>query len=169
MRFPTTWTRYKGTVPAGGIVLGTDAFPTNSDNTYRKPNAKDDNTLASRIVSINGWPLSRIAVACIQSAASGAVALPISAYVWEDTLGFWIQLAGSTTTITPGISTTGSGVAAVPVFFDVMSLIDFPHVGKDLNAVNPGSVDILFLVGDNSAPSGSYIFVAGGELTTKPF
>jgi hypothetical protein len=168
MRFPATFTRYKTGGPAGSIVLGADGLLVDGAGNPRKPADTDDNVLSSRIVSINGWPLERIVVVGkFTPAADGqvAAALPIAVYAFEDSLGMWFPITGSATAITPGTITT----PLAPVFFDAMSLIDFPHAKADLGATQPGAADFLVVIGDNTSGNGRYDFAIGAEMTSKPF
>ena len=165
MKFPQMFTR---TVTGGGAggTLGTDAVLAGiAANTL-------DNAMSARIVSINGWPLSRIAVACAYRGVGdvSAVALNIAMYVYENNLAAWIQLAQSATTIAPGNATTSPPVPKGFVFFDTVSLIDMPKVNADLDASESGGCVFLCIVGKTGGPpDGEYRFIMGAELTVKPF
>jgi len=160
MRFPCKFSRFVG---GGGAALGSDTLPTT-----RVSPATADNCLASRIVSINGWPLSRIALIGFTTAVS-PVAGSAQLYVFEDSLGVWVPLpcsAGASPTYTCG---TASAPAA-PIFFDAMSLIDLPHVQNDLTATSPGTTTFVLIMGaGTSPPNGRYDFALAPELTAKPF
>jgi hypothetical protein len=166
MRFPVMFTRYLGTIPTGGKTLGTDALLTDSDGNPRRPQiGTDDNFLSTRIVSINGWPLSRVGLVAKYTGAGAAIAINVSLYVFEDNLGMYFPVSQSATTITPGTA----AVPTAPVFFDAMSLIDLPHVLSDIQAVQPGTPEFLCIVAAGASPNGRYDFILGPELTTKPF
>jgi len=173
VRFPCTFTRYVGSVPSGGKALGSDTLPVDTNSNPQKvappPGGTYDNAMSSRIVSINGWPLSRIAFAGKYTGGGAPVVSPIAMYVFEDNLQCWLPLAcslGATPTYTCGTNAAPSA----PIFFDAMSLIDLPHVQSDLNAVNPGNALFLAIVGGGtSPPNGTYQFVIGPELTASPF
>lgn len=167
MRFPVKFTRYVGTVPTGGVALGSDTLLVDSGSNPIKPTAKTDNSLSSRIVSNNGWPLERVVLAAKYTGGmTPPGALNVTMYVFEDSLNMYIPLPQSATTITPGPNTAPGN----PVFFDAMSLIDFPHVTSDFQANNPGTAAFLCIVANNgSPPNGTYEFALGAELTSKPF
>lgn len=167
MKFPVTFRRVKPAAPPAK-TLGGDALLVDANGTPRKPNLiTDDNTMSSRIVSINGWPLSRLVLVGKYTGGGAPTALNANLFVFEDNLGIYVALPGSSTTVTPGTATT----PPVPIFFDVFALIDLPNVQKDLQSNQPGAVDLLCIVQDQggAAPNGTYDFIIGPELTTKPF
>jgi hypothetical protein len=171
MKFSCSFTRYVGTAPSGGKTLGSDVLPTDSNSNPIKvsPQGGYDNALSSRIVSINGWPLSRIAFAGKYTGAGPAVAGPVALYVFEDNLQCWIPLACSAGT-SPTYTCGTNAAPSAPIFFDAMSLIDLPHVQSDLGAVNPGTAMFLAIVGGGtSPPNGTYQFIVGAEMTANPF
>ncbi len=161
MKFPTAFTRYKGTVPAGAKALGADTtLPVG------RAGASTDNVLSSRFVSINGWPVTRVAVAAKYTGVGSPIALDAWMYFYEDNLGLWIPTQAAATPVTPGTAAAPKPV----VFFDVITLTDLPHVKGDLDAVTPGSISQILVVADaGGAPDGQYDFVIGADLTQKPF
>lgn len=165
MKFPATFTRWVSGA-AGTIALGSDALLVDADSNPRPAARTDDNAFSSRIVSINGWPISRVAVAAKYTGEGVPVAANIAMYVFEDNLRIWLPLSQSAMTITPGTATAPTGF----VFFDAVTLTDLPHVRGELGAAEPGSATYLCIVDNNgSPPDGRYDFIMGAELTTKPF
>lgn len=150
MRFPKSFSRFKGTVPAGAIALGGDgAAPTAPPGSY-------DNVMVSRFSNTNGWPCHRVAV--VYKAPSGVLALSATMWFWEDNLQAWFQI-GDPQNLTPG----------KVAFFDVVALLDVPHVAADMNSVTAGSIAQALVVADSGgAPNGEHKFAVGPDLTTSP-
>jgi hypothetical protein len=167
MKFPCSFSRFVG---GGGKALGSDALPVDAASNPAKAQANSDILLSSRVISINGWPLQRIAFVGRYIGAGAPVAGSVQVYTFEDNLGLWIPLAcsaGASPTYTCGNNVANQ---AGPIFFDAMTLIDFPHVSSDLGAVNPGTAQFIVIVGaGTSPPNGQYIFAMGPELTQKSF
>lgn len=181
MRFPCTFTRYVGTLPAGGKAVGSDGLIVDgggnpikgSSNAYGS--GQYDNILPSRIVSINGWPIQRVAFVGKYAGVGSPVAMPVAVYVYEDSLACWFPLscsAGASPTYTPGTNAAPSA----PIFFDCLALIDFPHAGGvtgdpgDLQSTAPGNAVYLAIVGTGtSPPNGTYQFALAAEMSSKPF
>jgi hypothetical protein len=165
MKFPLMFTRVKP--PAATFkTLGDDALLVDANSLPRRAATTDDNTLALRIVSINGWPLQRVVLYGLYTGVGMPIALPTTLYVFEENLGVWLEVPGSASSITPGTATA----PGLPTFYDPMALIDFPHVQADLDAVAPGAATFLVIVSDpGGAPDGTYQFILGGELSSKPF
>lgn len=155
MKFPVVFTRWKG---AGGKALGGDRPLAIGRNLAL------DNTIAARSVSINGWPLSRIVLAGNCPGGAVSTALPVACYVFEDTLGIWIPLPQSASTLTVGTTTAPSA----PVFFDAMSMQDANDTAQG-GAAGPGNGLFMVVVDDNATGVGRYDFALAAELTTKPF
>ncbi len=162
MKFPATFTRTK-TVPA--TTIGTDALLVDDGGNPRKAGKADDNTLSATKVSINGWPISRLVLAAKYTGAGVATKLPVSMFVFEDSLGMWLPLAGSDTGITPGKVTAPTA----PIFFDVFALNDLPALSSNTQSAESGNCTFLCIVSDNASPDGRYDFSMAAELTTKPF
>lgn len=170
MKFPTKFSRYKGTAPAGSIALGADVFPVDVNSAPRKPAATDDNVLFARAYSKNGFPTKRVVLAgaYFATSAHSPPALNVSGYIWDDNLGFWIKLAASATSITPGDTTSSPVVGGSPVYFEVPALTDSAPTQAALNGgTDPGSLAVLFLISDNTASNGRYDFVAAPVLNEK--
>lgn len=167
MRFPTVFTRYKGTAPAGGKALGADTLPIDSGSSPIPANAALDNVLYSRFSSINGWPLTRVALAAKYTGGGSPAALPVTLYFYEAALDLWVKLDGASSTVTPG---TPAAPAAV-TFFDVVALLDLPKATQDMYEMSSGSLSALLIVGDPGAgaPDGRYDFALAPDLTPKPF
>lgn len=166
MRFPTTFTRYK---PASGSqkLLGGDVLPVDANGVPRRPSiALDDNLVDVRATSINGWPAYRVVLAAGYVGAGPPIALPVAMYFYEENLGIWVLVPQSAGTVTPGTPTTPQ----LPVYFDCMALMDFPHVKTDLAAPTPGNIAQIVIVSDpGGAPNGTYNFAMAVDLTQKPF
>lgn len=170
MKFPCTFTRWVGAAPSGSKVLGSDILPVDAASNPTKAQASSDNLLSSRVVSINGWPLQRIAFVGRYIGGGTPVAGSVQVFTFEDNLGIWLPLqcsAGASPTYTCGATVA---TQAGPIFFDAMTLIDLPHAAADLNSVNPGTAQFVAIVGaGTSPPNGQYIFAMGPELTQKSF
>jgi len=161
MKFPVKFSRYKGG-SAGQPVLGSDTIPTTKPGTQ-------DNFAPLRSVSKNGWPTKRVALAAaFFGSAATPPALNVSAYVWDDALGFWILCTGSATSITPGNTTSNPVTPTVPTFFDVPCLGDSaPTYSNIQSGTDLGTLGVLFIVSDNTAANGEYRFVVGPVLNEK--
>lgn len=165
MKFPVMFTRGKG----GGNptpVLGTDALLVDSGGRPRKANPlNDDNVLSVPKLSVNGWPISRVALAAKYTGGGVAAALPVSLFAFEDNLGIWLPLAQSAGSITPGTAAVPTGF----VFFDVLALNDLPATSRTLQTPESGACEFLCVVSDNGSGNGRYDFILGAELTATPF
>jgi hypothetical protein len=150
MKFPATFTRYVGTVPAGKIALGADTLPTG------RPEATMDNLLASRFNNVNGWPAHRIAV--VYNGPESAPALTATMYFYEDSTSAWYQI-GAAGTLTSGEVT----------FFDVIAIMEMPNVSADLANATPGSIAQILIVEapGGTPPNGAYQFAMATDLTTQ--
>lgn len=150
MKFPASFTRYVGTVPAGKVALGGDSLPTG-----RAP-ANQDNAYFGRFNNVNGWPVHRLAVT--YTGPSGAPTLTASMYFFEDTTQTWYQI-GASGTLTSGQVT----------FFDVICIMEMPNTVADLANATPGSIaQILIVEAPGGSPaSGAYTFCIGPDLTTQ--
>jgi hypothetical protein len=165
MKFPTTFTRYIGTIPAGGKQLGLDSLLVDGNGNPLKFVSGTDNYLASRMVSINGWPVNRICFAGKTNAVA-AVAGTVTVYTYEDNLGCWLPLPSSAGTTSPAYTCGTNAAPSGFLYFDAMSLVDLPHVQSDLSAVQPGTGAYLCIVtAGSSPPNGTYQFVLGAEMT----
>lgn len=166
MRFPLTFFRSKP-VTAPNPVLGGDSLLT------RKPAVTDDNVLFVRMVSVNGVALNRIVLhAKYTGSVTVPAALPVTAYVYDDAIGYWIQLPQSAVSVVPSTPNSTVPAATTPIYFDAMSLMDLQPTAAGLSNPQPGSgAAFLFLVSDPGAgaPNGVYQFIAGGGLSTKAF
>jgi hypothetical protein len=165
MRFPVTFTRYIGTIPSGGKQLGNDVLLVDGNGNPIKNLAGTDNFLASRMISMNGWPVNRIAFAGKYTGAGPAVPGSVQIYTFEDNLGCWLPLpcsSGANPTYTCGTNAAPSA----PIYFDAISLVDLPHVQADLAQSSGGTGQYLIIVGaGTSPPNGTYQFIVGAELT----
>jgi hypothetical protein len=166
------FSRWKGTAPAGSVVLGADAVPNGAqggDGTgpgQPIPNTASvaggpgtgvvgDNLLAMRFANNAGWPIHRIAVGYNYRGAGSAVTLPATIWIWDALTVRWYQ------------TTMGTLTADRITFFDCVSLID-PQT-KQANLFTPmssgGSLEALLIVSDNSGPNGEYRFGMGADLS----
>jgi hypothetical protein len=163
MKFPQKFSRWISGA-SGTVTLGTDVIPAT------KIVVPSDNVLAFKSISKNGSPVKRVilAGAYFNSVAHSPPALNVSAYVWDDALGFWIACTGSATAITPGDTTAATVVPGVPVFFDIPVLSDSAPTGTSVaSGTDLGSASVLFIISNNSASAGEYRFVAGPVLNEK--
>lgn len=157
MQFHKVFTRWLGTVPAGGKAIATDVLPVDVAGNPRAPDAvKDDNCLTCRFKSLDGWPVHRVAVA--YKAPAGAVAtVAATMYCWESQLGAWFQI-GPAGVLTPGQVT----------FFDCVALLDTVPTTAGLNQGSPsrGSMDQLIIIGAGAVDNGAHTFALGADLST---
>ena len=152
MRLPMKFSRWKGTVPTGGVALGADSVP-NTGPTKPTP-ASQDNLLMCSFASLSGWPMHRIAVAYKGPAA--AIALSANIALWDEQTQHW-YLVGAAQNITPDRLT----------FFDVVALLAPPQTQAQNGATN-GSCEAMLIVSDGATPNGEYVFAMGPDLTTLP-
>ena len=152
MRFPVSFTRYKGTVPADGIALGADSAPTNVQP------GRADNGFSHLPSNVSGWPAQRIAMVCKYTGAGSPIALPVQVYFWEALTERWYAF-GSSVNITPN---------GALVFFDTVCAMEYigPQQAQDMP--RPGGEDLLFVVTDpGAAPDGAYMFALCADLSTS--
>lgn len=167
MKFPKTWDRVKG---VAGTAIGSDAVPPFDV----PPNSTLDCMLATRVVSINGWPPHRVSVVCRRMDASPAAkpaAIPVDCYFYEENLACWIKVNTSAVTVLPVNDVPGGAQYqdGTPAFFDLISLLDFPNVRQNLDGASGGNLHLFFRATDPGAlPNGTYRFAAGADLTTFP-
>ena len=151
MKFPTSFVRWVGTVPAGGIALGGDStLPTG-------PAAiTADNVLFSKFNNVNGWPTHRIAVT--YKGPTSAPSVVGRMYFYESTTGSWYKI-GADVTLAPGTVS----------FFDVVAILEMPNTQANLAQATPGSI-AQFLQVDlpaGSPAAGAYTFAMAPDLTTQ--
>lgn len=143
MRFPSRFIR---SVNGTNKALGSDVAPT--DATY----LTNDNVFTTRLNSTNGYPVNRVVIGC--NAPSGASAIAVMVYVYEDVSKKWFPLTDTAQNITPN-----GGF----LFFRHPTLIDTPQVRGDTS--NPGSLEVAIVVSlPTTAPDGDYLFIVGGDL-----
>ena len=150
MKFPRTFTRYVGTLPADGIAIGSDTTPTGPLT------SQPDNVLFSRFSNINGWPVHRIAV--VYSGPAGAPSVVARGLMYEDSTGAWYQI-GADVTMQPGRVS----------FFDIVALLEMPNVQANLDQATSGSVSFFLQVDApvGGSSNGAYMFAMGPDLTTQ--
>lgn len=151
MRFPYSFTRYKGTVPAGGVVLGADTAPTTEQP------SKQDHLISHVISNVNGWPTHRIAGVCRYVGGGNVTGVPVQMYMWEDTTEYWYKL-GESVTMTPN---------GTVMFFDTVGPLEYYGTLQDLEYVRPGTAHILVIATDSGASNGTYTFAFCPDLTTE--
>jgi len=150
MKFPTSFTRYVGSVPTNGKALGSDTLPAG------KADSSNDNVLCTRFQNVNGWPVHRIAATYSGPAAAPSVTARM--FFYEDTTRAWYQV-GADVTMKPGFVT----------FFDVIALLEMPNTAANLANAMPGSI-AQFLQVDlpaGSPANGAYVFALAPDLTTQ--
>ena len=158
MKFPTSFSYNKGGSPnlPTGSPAGTPVAPTGAPGVANAV-APVGTVLFTQLVSKNGWPVYRIAVA--YKAVSGTLALPAAVFVFEDATQTWYQV-GAAGTVTPGQIS----------FFDCVALHDPPVNASNLDGVQSGSMAIALSVCDTAgggAPAGLHTFAMGADLTGK--
>ncbi len=150
MRFPTLFKRTDTTI-------GTDTVPVGPPN----PSSMD-NLLTSKFSNINGWPCSRIVVAC--TAPATASVMNSSLYFWEDGLQAWFALNSAAVALTP----TTSAATGFLAYFDIVSLLDLPNTQVNLTAPGSGSISVALVVSaPTTKPVGNYTFAMAPDLTVK--
>jgi hypothetical protein len=138
MRFPKTFLRYLGSVPAGSIALGADGAPsgveTNADNFY---------DTAQRI----DRTINRLAIGYAYAGAGPAVAITCDVYQYASDSGLWYRLTPTPFTLTEGALSYVGIVGGQP-----------PQVGQDASLafyIRPYTAV--------SAPNGAYTFQVTGD------
>jgi hypothetical protein len=154
MRFPHSFKRYVGKAPEGGKELGTDKAPTSE--TARVPTP--DNVFESRVANIHGYPVQRLAVG--YSGPKGAPELVVAVFVYDDTSERWYQ-SGIAQQIAEGTLS----------YFDVPLLLDNARTGGGEGLKSQGALEAMIVVEPNGgshklkAPEGTYIFIAGADVS----
>jgi hypothetical protein len=147
MRFPMSFQRRHG--GAGPIKqFSDDVIPTTTP-----PGPGNDNVLSCRLWNLNGWPVQRIVVGYVASA--GIMDAPTAdLYMWEETLGAWLKLNGSSVTLTQ------NGVA----YFDVPTIAEPAPVQKNLTSPSAGSLDVMIIIA--ATDDATYTFAMAPDVTT---
>lgn len=154
MRFPTAFSRFKGTVPDGKIELGSEGAV--DDPPTSPPNPNQDNALASKFYSNQGWPAHRIAVG--YKGPPGSIPLDAQVWVYDTKTEAWYAV-GDAGTVKPNQIT----------YFDVVALLDMPTTATSLDSPTQGSLSVLLVIqGDAGAPDGEHVFAFGADLTVLP-
>lgn len=148
MKFPSAFTRYLGTIPAGGKQLGTDALPSG------RPVSNQDNLLISRFSNVNGWPVQRVAVT--YSGPSGASNLTARMYFYEDSTGSWYQIGAQQTIVSGTVS-----------FFDCVAILEMPNTLAKLQDATSGSLAQVLIVDAVGVVAGAYQFAMAPDLTSQ--
>ena len=151
MRFPRSFTRYVGAVPAGGVALGGD-----SSLPAGRASAAKDNVLFSRFQNVNGWPCHRIA--CTYRGPGGAPSAVARVFFYEDSTAAWYQV-GADVTMPPGKVS----------FFDCIAILEMANTSQNLQDATPGSSALLLQVDlpTGTPPNGAYVFALAPDLTTQ--
>lgn len=151
MKFPMTFTRYKGSVPAGAIALASDAIPTTPPNP-----ATMSNLFTAPFVSKNGWPVCRIGI--VYNPPSGSTNLAVDVYLYEENLGIWFRANATSPIVLP---------PKVATYCDIPAPIEPAPTTANLSSVGVGSLTALLIVTDpNAAPNGAHQFAVCADLTT---
>ena len=150
MKFPQSFVRYVGTVPAGASALGSDTTPA------AKAPAGEDNVLVSRFSNINGWPIQRIAVT--YKGPTGAPSVTARMFFYEDGTQAWYKV-GADVVMAPGTVS----------FFDVVALLELPNTRANMAQSSSGSVSQFLQVDlpTGSPAAGPYTFAMGPDLTSQ--
>lgn len=150
MHLPQVFSRWKGSVPAGGVALGSDSAPT------LPPNLTTASNILHHKVSNNlGYPAQRLIVGYKPPSAT-TVSLNVVAYVWDDTSQYWYQI-GSSKQLQPGRAN----------FFDSLGLNEPAVVRANLETPTSGATYVAFVITDPSsgAPNGEHVFTLGSDIT----
>lgn len=155
MRFPTSFSRWKGAVPAGGVALGGDSVPNGAQGADGTPPApSQSNVLFARFANSAGWPIHRIALAYNYRGAGAAIDLPASVYLWDENARRWFLV--SAVTLKEGQI----------VFSDSVALIDAPMQAANQTTPSAGSLSALVIVTDpGAAPNGEHRILLGCDLS----
>ena len=140
MRFPCTFTRYVGSIPAGGIELGADEPPTPAAAAM-----PTDNTLEA-ILRID-LALNRLAIGYSYTGDGPAIALTADVYQYAEDTNVWYRLTAVPITLTPGALNYIGVVGGQPPMVNQSSSLSFY---------------ILVNAGD-TPPDGSYLFQVTGD------
>lgn len=138
MQFPVYFKRRVGA--GNDPVLGSDSAPI-----VTTPKKSGDNVMSHKL----SRPMKRIAVGYWTDAAA-PVTLPVSIWVWDAASEKWYRADAGT--LTNGQVT----------YLKCPSLCDPPQTQANLKNPQHG-VDVLIIVSDNTATTGTYHFVAGPD------
>jgi hypothetical protein len=155
VRFPLHFVRTLPTPAAPLIGLGADTVPSTAPD-----HATMDNLFVGKFVSNSGFPVERLAIGYKYTGAGPAVALPCQLWIWEDKTQAWYLLA------TANLSAPGTSGQGTITPLRVLSGAEAPSLGSDYGGGgNIGSLTVLIIVQNNSAPNGTYDFVVAPNLT----
>lgn len=141
MNFATSFLRYKGTVPSGGVALGADVAPT------ARPGPAIDNLATARFATTAGDSVAAVVVTW--TGPANAAALLGTLYVWEEVSNTWHRV-GEQTPMSANSMTR----------FVVPSLVDRP-VSVPGKSTSSGGLEAVLLVEvppGVTAPNGTYNF-----------
>ncbi len=143
MQFPVYFRRRKGS--GTDPLLGSDAAPTFASPTGKGPR---DCVLSHKFAR----PTHRVAVGCWYEGVGTPVDLAVSVWIWDDAIpgGRWFQ------------SDAGTLRNGEITFLQIPVLDDPPPTAARMGHPQNG-FEVLILVSDNSAPNGTYHFVAGPD------
>lgn len=153
MRFTKKFSRRVG-ADGSEPVLGSDEVPKTQPSTR-------DAEYSQVFMNIQGWPAHRLAVACKFEGEGSAPPVEADLYVWEDTTEAWYRIPQpAKVLLTPGEIS----------FFDVVGLVNPPHVGgRDDLGASAGHLQAFLLVRspEKSDPKlkGRYTFAMASDLT----
>lgn len=142
MKFEFKFVRNKGATDANK-VLGSDTLPATG------PGANMDNVIQGKCVSINGFPVERLAIGYF-AAGGGAVALKCDLYMWDTGTSQWFHL-GAQLSLAQGAIT----------FADVIAAMDH-RSGQPA-----GGYEIALIVTDpGTAPNGDHTIVVAPDMAS---
>lgn len=149
MYFPYSFTRYVGTVPAGGTALGADVAPTTT------PPANNDNLITHFTANVNGWPAHRLVGVLQYIGGNNPVDVPVQLYLWVDNLGQWFKYGSS-------ITMHSNGQAA---YFASLAALEYVGPSQTFEYPRPGSAEFLAIPTNSGAVNGQYNFSFCPDIT----
>lgn len=138
MRFPTTFIRYQGTAPAGGIALGSESDPDGPET-----NATNLLEAAQRL----DRTINRLAIGYHFEGSDPAAELTCDVWQYANDTGYWYKLTSTPFTLYP----------------DVMNYVGVVG-GQPPTANADASLSFFVQVYDSgSPPDGTYTFQVSGD------
>lgn len=152
MRFNRSFLRRKG--GSGPVpVIGTDGSP-GSANPPVAPPGNQDNVLAIKPYSNQGWPAHRIAVAYASTSGAAGADLPCEVWGYDHLTAKWYLLDNSKNLVLNRVT-----------FFHVVALLDASPVNASLGEPGSGAIEVFVKIQDNATANGEYIFAIGADLS----
>lgn len=141
MRAHKVFTRYKTTVPPGGVALGADPSDPNLSVTLPGPPGLQDTVVGVRTMTVSGSGIKRMGVAYKGPAA--AIALSAQMFYYETATERWYALEAAKN-ITPDRIT----------FFEVPATIE----NTSSSFTSGTAIQAYLYVADGATPAGQYDF-----------